>query len=308
MLGRRRVPRRRDTSLLVLASNAGWMMIGAGLGLANTVRHRLTGYRNPRPFGPGDIARDVRYSLEVVDGWRQHGLEPAGLHILELGPGPDLGTGFVLVALGAASYTAVDRFPLANRVDPAFYQALAERLGADVDVTMQRMQYFVGERSASNVPPGGFDAFVSNATLEHLDDVGSEFAWMASVGASGARHVHLVDPKTHMRWVRSRDPWNILRYPAWFYRVALSFPGAPNRMLPSDYVAEASRASIRLAVVDGLQIDSERLRRVRRYLARDYRTRADADLRLLTFTLIGQQVESSPAAERMHVGSSSHAG
>jgi hypothetical protein len=308
MLGRPQVPRRRDASFPVFASNAGWMVVGAGLGLANAVRHRLTGYRNPRPFGPGDIARNVQYSLDVVDGWRQHGLEPAGLHILEFGPGHDLGTGFVLVALGAASYTAVDRFPLANRVDPAFYQALAERMHAEVDATMQRMQYFVGERPSNVVPPGGFDAFVSNATLEHLDDVGSEFAWMASVGAPGARHVHLVDPQTHMRWVRSRDPWNILRYPAGFYRVALGFPGAPNRMLPSDYVADASRAGIRLAVVGGLQIDGERLRRVRPYLARDYRTRDDADLQLLTFTLIGEQDGSSPRSEPMPVGSSMHGG
>jgi hypothetical protein len=173
---------------------------------------------------------------------------------------------------------------------------------------MQRIQYVVGERSASNVPPGGFDAFVSNATLEHLDDIRSDFAWMASVGAPGARHVHVVDPQTHMRWVRSRDPWNILRYPAGFYRVALSFPGAPNRMLASDYVAEASRASIRLGVVDGLQIDSERLRRVRPFLARDYRLRDDADLRLLTFTLIGEMTAASPGSEAVHAASPAHAG
>lgn len=288
------LPRRRDAFAGVLASNAGWTVVGAGLGLANTIRHRLAGYRNPRPFGPGDIGRNVDYSLEVVDRWRQQRLDPNGLRILELGPGHDLGTGFVLVALGAESYTAVDRFPLATGVDPEFYRALADRLNVGVEATMNRIRYIVGARSAISPPAEGFNAFVSNATLEHIADIPSAFSWMASVATPGALHVHVVDAQTHMRWVRSHDPWNILRYPPGLYRVALSFPGSPNRMLASDYVAEASRASIRLSVVDGAQIDTEQLRRVRPYLARQFRSRDDDDLRRLTFTLVGEQASGSP--------------
>ena len=74
-----------------------------------------------------------------------------------------------------------------------------------------------------------------------------------------------------MRWVRPRDPWNILRYPAGLYRVAMSFPGSPNRLLASDYVAAASRANIRLSIVDGTRIDAGQLHRVRPFLAGAFR-------------------------------------
>lgn len=272
-----------------LARNAAWTVVGAGLGVANAIRHRLTGYRTPREFGPDDIARNVDYSIGVVDQWRRNGLQVAGRHVLEVGPGPDLGTGFALVALGAASYTAVDRFPLAEGAHAEFYRALGARLGVDVDATLSRVRYIVGTIPTPIDPPEVFDAFVSNTAFEHVADVESVFAWMASLAAPGAVHIHVVDAQTHMRWVRPRDPWNILRYPAGLYRIALSFPGAPNRLLASDYVAAASPADIRLSIVPGTQIDAEELRRVRPSLAGPFRTRGDDDLRLLTFTLVGEQ-------------------
>jgi len=257
------------------------------------VRHRLRGYHTPRPFGREDLNRDVEYSIGVVEGWRRVGLEATGRRILEVGPGPDLGTGFVLVALGAESYTAIDRFPLARDADRAFYAALAERLGVDVAATFRRIRYVV-----STVPPTAdlgesYDAFVSNATLEHLNNVRAAFGWMASVAAPGATHAHLVDAQTHMRWVRPRDPWNILRYPDRVYGLALAFPGSPNRLLASDYVREANRAGIRLAVVGRDRASSEYVRRVRPFLARRFRHRDD-DLQLLTFMLV-----SGPVVDRM---------
>lgn len=293
MLRRPTSPDQHGTFSRALASNAAWTVAGAALGLANNVRHRVIGYGRPRPFGPDDMTRNVDYSIAVVDRWRDRGLEPDGLHILELGPGSDLGTGFALVAQGAASYTAVDRFWLATSVDPEFYRVLADRLNVDVDATLRRMSYTVGALSETVAPSAGFDAFVSNATLEHLGDIGSAFAWMASVGSPSAKHIHLVDAQTHMRWVRTHDPWNILRYPEAIYRVALSFPGAPNRMLASDYMAEASRSGLRFEVLDETQLDPARLRRVRPFLARAYRDRDDEDLRRLTFTLVGEH-EAGP--------------
>lgn len=285
-----RLPRTgRVRPTFAIAWNAAWTIAGAGLAVANVLRHRLTGYRTPREFGPDDIARNVDYSIAVVDQWRRNGLDVSGRHVLEVGPGPDLGTGFALVALGAASYTAVDRFPLAEGAHAEFYQALGARLGADVDATLSQVRYVVGAIPTAIDPPDSFDAFVSNGTLEHLADMRSAFAWMASVAKPGAVHVHVVDAQTHMRWVRPRDPWNILRYPTGLYRLAMSFPGSPNRMLASDYVAAASPADIHLSIVAGTQIDAEDLRRVRPWLAGPFRGRGDEDLRLLTFTLVGEQ-------------------
>jgi hypothetical protein len=280
----------------VLVANVAWTVAGVALGVANTVRHRLRGYRNPRPFGPADIERNVDYCIEIVDRWQDAGLRPEGLRILELGPGPDLGTGFVLAANGATSYTALDRFALAAASDPAFYRSLGDRLHVDVEATMGKIRYVVATGSDSHSALGPFDAFVSNATLEHLPDVRSMFTSMASTAEPGAIHVHVVDAQTHMRWVRTHDPWNILRYPGWLYRLVLSFPGAPNRLLASDYVADAKAAGIELSVVDGSEIDADALHHVRPFLARPFRDRADDDLRRLTFTLVGGY-GAAPAAD-----------
>lgn len=268
-------------------------MAGAVLGVANMARHRLLGYRRPRPFSRDDIERTIEYVRGVVQRWQRSGLEPRGQRILELGPGPDLGTGFVLVSLGAESYTAVDRFPLAANRNADLYAALAGRLGVDVGATLRRIQYLVRARPMHGELTPGFNAFVSNATLEHLADIPGTFSWMKSLEAPGAIHVHLVDPQTHMRWIRPRDPWNILRYPQWMYRL-MGFPGVPNRMLASDYLAEAQRVGISLSVIPGDRADEEYLRRVRPFLARAFRDRSDDDLALLNFTVVGgSQLPSS---------------
>jgi hypothetical protein len=285
-----------------VAWNAGWFAAGAGLGMANMVRHRLLGYRRPRPFAQGDVERTIDYVLGVVQRWQSSGLDPRGRRILELGPGPDLGTGFVLVALGAESYTAVDRFPLAASGDPDLYAALADRLGVDAAATLQLIQYVVDAIPAERELTASFNAFVSNATLEHLADIPGTFSWMKSLGTPGAIHVHVVDAQTHMRWVRPRDPWNILRYPNWMYRL-MRFTGAPNRMLVSDYLAQAQRVGIPLSIVAGDQADEEYLHRVQPFLTGTFRHRAADDLASLNFTLVGGMVPAAGEheANRTHI-------
>jgi hypothetical protein len=273
----------------VPAWNIGWFVLGAALAFANTIRHRLLGYTTPRPFGQDDLGRTIDHVLAVVDRWQRSGLEPRNRRILELGPGPDLGTGFVLVALGAASYTALDRFALATSDSSELYAALAERLGVSVSATQQHMQYLVGEMAMSAELGRTFDAFVSNAALEHISDIPGTFAFMESLASHAPIHVHMVDAQTHMRWVRPRDPWNILRYPGWIYRL-MTFPGAPNRLLASDYVAAARETGLNLSVLAVDRTDDDYLRRVRPFLARPFRNRTDRDLGLLTFTLVSSAV------------------
>jgi len=270
-----------------VAWSAGWFAVGAGLAIANHARHRLLGYGRPRAFGPGDLERTVEHVVGVVDRWRRSGLKPRDRRILEVGPGPDLGTGFALIAIGAASYTAVDRYPLV-RENTALYAALGDRLGADVAATRRRMPYVVGTMPITGVSPG-FDAFVSNAALEHVPDVAGTLAWLQSLAAPGAIHVHLVDAQTHMRWVRPRDPWNILRYPDWLYRL-MAFPGAPNRLLASDYLAEAQRVGLGFSVLTEKRADVEYVRSIQPFLAAPFRHRLEPDLSSLTFTLVGGAV------------------
>lgn len=287
---------RAHGSTAVVAWNAGWTFFGAGLGVANAVRHRVRGYRTPRTFSPTDVERNVDYVLGVVDTWRQAGLDPGGRRILEIGPGPDLGTGLALLALGASTYVAVDRFPLALSETEQFRTALGERLGVDVRRLSSRATYVVGSIPDVDLE-AGFDAIVSNAALEHLPDVPAAFSWMCEVGGTDATHIHVVDPQTHTRWLRTRDPWNILRYPAWFYDRAMAFPGIPNRLLASDYVAAAGAVGLRLSVVDGVSVDDAYVARIRPYLPPAFRGRPQMDLKLRSFNLVSGHLVSPPPPE-----------
>ena len=69
----------------------------------------------PKPFQLSDTERCIAYDLKVVDEWLSHLKTYTGKdgglrdkHVLELGPGSDLGVGVYLLAKGAAGYNACD--------------------------------------------------------------------------------------------------------------------------------------------------------------------------------------------------------
>jgi hypothetical protein len=232
---------------------------GLALGGANAARHRVRGYRTPRPFASGDQARAWAYNEKVVARWEQRGeIVWSGRRVLELGPGPDLGTGEIILARGAGSYLAVDLFPL---------------------VELPQLQYMLTTYPDMADVEGPFDLIVSNATLEHFDDVPGTFRRLRELASPECVMVHHVDAKTHMRWIKNVDPLNILRYRDGVYRL-LSFPGAPNRLRASDYVSAAEAAGFAAEIVPGRVADDSYVASIQ--LPRRYSL---DDLRLLTFTL-----------------------
>jgi SAM-dependent methyltransferase len=270
--------------------------LGLGMGTANTVRHRARGYVNPRPFSASDVHRTIAHAIGIVDRLEADGpISWHGNRVLEIGPGSDLATGAVMLARGASSYCAVDLFDNRDQADPSLYPELSRTLGSEIDPS--RLGFC---RTAFPGLPdlhGTWDLIVSNATLEHIDDVPALFARLAEVAAPGARMVHHVDAQTHMRWIREIDPWNILRYPSPVYEHLLRFPGAPNRLLAGDYVRAAQAAGWSSVSVRGdLRADEIYLSRAR--LARPFRS-AGPDLRWLTFTLVASRADdhaSDPGA------------
>ncbi|HEX5043588.1 MAG TPA: methyltransferase domain-containing protein [Candidatus Polarisedimenticolaceae bacterium] len=258
--------------------NAALWTSGLVAGTANTLRHRLQGYRRPRRFPNDDYDRAFAHAFEVVDRWQERGrIDPTGRRVLEIGPGSDLGTGAVLLSRGAASYTAVDRFDLASSAPKEFYRRFGNALPEAL--------VFVCDRFP-DLPriTGPFDLVVSNATLEHLEDVATLFVRLRQLLVGGGRMVHHVDAKTHMRWFERVDPLNIYRYSDTVYRTLLDFPGAPNRLLAGDYVDAARSAGFRAEVVPGQEASSAYLAATCPGLARRFRARHD--LSLLSFTLI----------------------
>jgi SAM-dependent methyltransferase len=262
--------------------NATLHVAGLVMGAANSVRHRHRGYLTPRPFAASDVDRTIRHALEVVDRLEAHGgIEWAGRRVLEVGPGSDLSTGAVILARGAASYRAVDLFDNRGQADPALYRELGLRLGAPVDV--DRLGFTLASFPGLPEVEGAHDLVVSNATLEHVEDVAGLFASLRRLSAPGARMVHHIDGQTHMRWIKDVDPLNILRYSDRTYASLLDFPGAPNRLRAEDYV-EAARATGwgDATIAPDVRADAGYLQHAR--LSR--RFRRSPTLELLTFTLV----------------------
>ncbi len=263
-----------------------WINYWSGLllGMANVIRHRMVGYRRPRQFGADEIARSVDYVFEVVNRLEALGdVDWSGKRVLEIGPGPDLGTGAIILDRGAASYRAIDAFDLVGMTGSEFYAALATRLNGPLDKA--RLSFTQATFPMLPEVEGAYDLIISNATLEHIDDIPALFRRLRQLTAEGGRMVHHIDAQTHMRWLRERDPLNILRYDERIYRRLLSFPGAPNRMRAEQYVAAASGGGFQVApIVPGRVAEPHYLDDVLQRLASPFRNRSD--LSLLNFTLL----------------------
>ena len=130
-------PSTRDDSVarsVDVAREAALFGLGLGMGAANTVRHRVRGYVNPRPFSASDVQRTIAHAIAVVDRLETSGgISWRDQRVLEIGPGSDLATGAVMVSRGASSYCAVDLFDNRGQADPALYAELSRTLGTAVD-------------------------------------------------------------------------------------------------------------------------------------------------------------------------------
>lgn len=241
------------------AHNLAYHCVGGVILFLNKLRHAVQGYATPRPFAGSDIDRAIAYDVSVVSGWLRH-LEAyapeharlCGKTILELGPGPDLGTGLILLSQGARSYWALDAHNLLPAVTGAFYERLfqeIERLnGETAPIGVLRAQLVQHEQGKADrlryvcrrdfdlavFDGAGIDLVVSQATFEHFDDVARVIEQLSRVVSRGAMLVAQIDLTTHTRWLRERDPLNIYRYSDRLYRLT-KFSGAPNRCRPFEY-------------------------------------------------------------------------
>lgn len=276
---------------------------------ANKVRRTLRPYDRPRPWSARDIDRSIQYVFDVVDNW-DLGFRDAGItdwvrgrSVVELGPGPDLGTGLILLARGARRYLAIDRFVLIGSTPPEFYQRLLERLEGEPDVERARQAHRIfrqgsldgdlryallpedpaGAEVPSGPPP---DLWVSQAAFEHVGDPLGLSRLVTSWCSGDAIALHHVDAATHTPWIRTADPLNILRYPGGLYKT-LSFPGSPNRWRSGRYMEAFN--DLGWKVVDNQQVhrlSSRSLALVKPALAEPYRSMDDEELAVFSFRLV----------------------
>ena len=289
----------------------GLVLHVAGLALlaANKVRRTFRPYDRPRPWSAREIDRSVDYVMALYGNWRT-GFGDAGVgdwlrgrRVLELGPGPDLGTGLILLAHGAHSYLADDRFPLLGSTPEAFYDVLLERLSGAPEVwraveayqAFRRgdaggaLRYMILERIPGGAArPDGSprDLWLSQAALEHVADPGPFLGMLSGWCAPGALALHHIDAATHTLWLRTADPLNVLRYGRGVYG-ALSFPGTPNRWRRGQY--EECFRNIGWDVVDSQavhRLSDRAIARARRGLAREFRDLSDDELGVHSFRLV----------------------
>ncbi|MBT3201995.1 MAG: methyltransferase domain-containing protein [Phycisphaerales bacterium] len=277
-------------------SNGFNKLTGGAILVANKIRHAIMGYRTPRPFDAGQIARAVDYDFSVVGGWLdclgQYCGDAAGLsgrRVLELGPGADLGVGLILLSMGAAKYTAFDVHNLAESAGEEFYDALFEKLSPQTDIEALRRELALAHNGSPNtlryqcssdfdlsvLDEGSIDLIVSQAAFEHFDDLERTIDQMTKLASPGAVLVCEIDLATHTRWIRDRDPLNIYRHSDAFYD-RMKFRGSPNRVRPEEYrkmLADAGWSDIQqypLAV-----LDENYMSRVSPTLAKKFRSKTN---------------------------------
>jgi len=281
--------------------------LGLAFSLMNRVRHSVLGYRTPRPFRSDQIDRSIDYCLEVVGNWEkwlkiytQRERPFYDKHILEMGPGPDLGTGLILLALGAKSYCAVDRNELASQAPGEFYERLFERIRYFPEFESARKVFRQFQEEGTDrftysydpdldlrkLPSKKYQILVTQAVLEHLRDVRNVFGMLRQKLSRDSLMLNEVDLSTHTRFIRDVDPLNILRYSETFYSF-LRFRESPNRLRMGDYelfLNQLGYKNIRTFPIKILDLDYTQW--VSKHISRKFKDYSHSELRVLSFYLL----------------------
>lgn len=272
--------------------------------ILNKIRRSIIEYSSPRPFSMNDIQRNVEYVLKVVNNWEKIAILYTGkpnpfenCSILELGPGPDLGTGIVLLSKGALRYHAIDLFPLAMNAPEIFYYTLFDELatypfsenalrsfsefskhGKTANLNYQKIQYPL----LKGVPQDQFDIIVSQAVWEHISAPEKTLISVKELAKKGALFINEVDLSCHTRFLRDIDPLNILCYGDQIYD-ALSFVGTPNRLRGSDYLNLSSKVGLQNAKIIPIRtLDNKYINSIRPRLSSKFREKEQNDLAILS--------------------------
>jgi len=191
-----------DVVLNAIPSPIRWMVSG-----------RLRRFRWLRAAIPAVLDADVSYTLQIA---RTHlrllterGLILAGMEILELGPGQNLGAQLILASHGA-HVTVADRYltPWDRTYHPKFYARLRERWDGpasalDQVITAQRYPDSVirclpvATERLDEAATRQFGVVLSNAVLEHVYDPRAACRSLARITKPKGLHFHQIDLRDH---------------------------------------------------------------------------------------------------------------
>lgn len=243
--------------------NRLYHLIGLGMLAMNSWRHRIQGYKTPRPWFSQDASRILEYDRAVYTNWRRHlddylqfDFDLEGRNVVELGPGTDLGTGLLWLADGAGSYAGLDAHPLVGDKTRKTHEELARLIAGADAALLERLLDAVRLLHAGEDGPlryrvldsfkmtkldlDGFDLVVSHSALEHVAKVDKTVEELSERVSERAHLVTEIDLQTHTRWIRDADPLNIYRYRKNTWRT-FGFSGIPNRVRPDTYFESLER-------------------------------------------------------------------
>ncbi len=291
-------------------NNNSYHFIGAILIAINKFRHMLLGYKTPRTFSASQVKQTVDYEFKIVDRWLDYLRNYTGNKnplnnkvVLELGVGPDLGTGLILLAMGAKKYYALDVHNLASLPQHELYESLLDRMrksGYDnVDYAKEQLdKFFRGEDSglcyvidkdfAISKIPEKVDVVISQVAFEHFDDIKATIREISNkLNIGGLLYSH-VDMKTHTRWIKNKDPLNIYRYSDCFWDM-FKFRGSPNRIRIPQYLKALEENNWSNIIIEPRTIlDEEYINKVLPSLNKTFRDLNASEMRILSFILLCQ--------------------
>ena len=203
----------------------------------------------------------------------------------------------MLLAEGARSYTAFDRFRLIGQTPVRFYEILLEELkklpfferaqnaikGIGGGKFRENIMYIVDPRYCITDLPGGYDLVISQAVMEHLDTPARVIIELYARMRENGIIFGEVDAGTHTGILRDIDPLNLYRYPDVLWNI-LKFKGSPNRILPSTYQRMLINAGFKNVKIDSIRVyDEEYVKKSKKHLFGKYKNCSAEDIGVKSF-------------------------
>lgn len=279
--------------------------VGAVVVILNYLKHKIFGYRKPRNFSINEVDKAVDYDFRVVEKWLRYidntnGETLKNKVVLELGPGPDLGIGLILLMFGAKKYIAIDVCPLAKTTPMFFYEKLLSTMrkknpGCDVESLRREIERcYIGEESRiTYIVDTNFDLSTieevdivfSQAAFEYFCDVKKTIEELSRNVKSGGRLVSEIDLQTHTSFLRDKDPLNIYRYNDFFWNL-FKTRHSLNRIRSIEYKEMLEKNGWCDVRIDPLTVLDERyLKRIWPALARRFQDFSPSEMKMLSIML-----------------------
>lgn len=179
-------------------------------------------------YSPKEMAR---YCKNVYQLYLNHGLELKGKKVLEVGPGRSLGISLLFVLGGAKKVYAVDRFNCLSPRD----DLVLKHLSPKYEYYMKQIEYrTLPIEYLNDKKIGKFDLIVSNAVIEHVNDLEQTLKNFHSLLSPSGIMIHKVDLRAHNRFLKG-GPLYFLKYSNFLWKMMGNNIGVPNRMRFPDY-------------------------------------------------------------------------